>query len=260
MNSIKRPLILVVNDDGINAKGIRVMIEVMNRLGDVIVVAPNSPQSGMSSAISINRPVSYNRVNLDKTPQIEYACKGTPVDCVKLAINNILDRKPDLCVSGINHGSNSSINVLYSGTMAAAIEGSLDDIPSIGFSLLDECEDADFSEAMLFVENISKKILSDGLNKGICLNVNIPKKSSVKITGIKVCRQAKANWKEEFKSTGNLNVSNEFYLKGKFINYDSGKDTDLWALENNFVSIVPINIDLTSYKSIDFVSKIFSNE
>ena len=191
---MRKPLILVVNDDGITANGIRNLIKIMNDFGDVVVVAPDSPQSGKSHAITLEETIRCDKVKIDNGPQIEYSCSGTPVDCVKLALNKLLDRKPDLCVSGINHGSNSSINVIYSGTMSAAIEGALDGIPSIGFSLLDYSKDADFSESTAFIRLITKQVLKNGLNDGICLNVNIPKSiNQQKIRGIRVCRQAKAN-------------------------------------------------------------------
>ena len=141
---MKRPLILVTNDDGISAPGIRNLIRIMNDFGDVFVVAPDGPQSGMGHAITIEATIRCDKIVVDKGPQIEYSCSGTPVDCVKLAVNQLLSRKPDLCVSGINHGSNSSINVIYSGTMSAAVEGAIEKIPSIGFSLLDYSPDASF--------------------------------------------------------------------------------------------------------------------
>ena len=154
----KRPLILVVNDDGISAPGIRKLIQIMNKIGDVIVVAPEGPQSGMGHAITLESALRCDNIIIDDGPQKEYSCSGTPVDCVKLAVNKILNKKPDLCVSGINHGSNSSINVIYSGTMSAAVEGALEGIPSIGFSILDYAHNADFSEAEEFVKRISQSV------------------------------------------------------------------------------------------------------
>jgi len=196
---MKKPLILVVNDDGLNAPGIRKLISIMNDFGEVIVVAPDSPQSGKSHAITIESTIRCDKVIIDNGPQIEYSCSGTPVDCVKLAFNKLLPRKPDLCVSGINHGSNSSINVIYSGTMAAAVEGALEGIPSIGFSLLDYSLNANFSESDKYIRKIAQSILISGLPEGVCLNVNIPKSlDGQDIKGIKICRQAKANWIEEF--------------------------------------------------------------
>ncbi len=182
----KRPLILVTNDDGITAPGIRTLIEVMNSIGDVIVVAPDSPQSGMGHAITINSTLFVEEIKIDEGKQREYSCSGTPADCVKLAINEIFDRKPDLCVSGINHGSNSSINVIYSGTMSAAIEAGIEGIPAIGFSLLDYNWNANFKATKSFVKTIAENVLKEGLPKGVVLNVNLPNLPKKNIKGIKV--------------------------------------------------------------------------
>ena len=258
---MRKPLILVVNDDGITANGIRNLIKIMNDFGDVVVVAPDSPQSGKSHAITLEETIRCDKVKIDNGPQIEYSCSGTPVDCVKLALNKLLDRKPDLCVSGINHGSNSSINVIYSGTMSAAIEGALDGIPSIGFSLLDYSKDADFSESTAFIRLITKQVLKNGLNDGICLNVNIPKSiNQQKIRGIRVCRQAKANWVEEFEERTDPKGRSYYWLTGKFINYDKADDTDEWALANQYVSVVPVQFDVTSHHSLASIKKLFLNE
>jgi len=258
---MRKPLILVVNDDGITANGIRNLIKIMNDFGDVVVVAPDSPQSGKSHAITLEETIRCDKVKIDNGPQTEYSCSGTPVDCVKLALNKLLDRKPDLCVSGINHGSNSSINVIYSGTMSAAIEGALDGIPSIGFSLLDYSKDADFSESTAFIRFITKQVLKNGLNDGICLNVNIPKSiNQQKIRGIRVCRQARANWVEEFEERTDPKGRSYYWLTGKFINYDKADDTDEWALANQYVSVVPVQFDVTSHPSLASIKKLFLNE
>lgn len=258
---MRKPLILVVNDDGITANGIRNLIKIMNDFGDVVVVAPDSPQSGKSHAITLEETIRCDKVKIDNGPQTEYSCSGTPVDCVKLALNKLLDRKPDLCVSGINHGSNSSINVIYSGTMSAAIEGALDGIPSIGFSLLDYSKDADFSESTAFIRLITKQVLKNGLNDGICLNVNIPKSiNQQKIRGIRVCRQARANWVEEFEERTDPKGRSYYWLTGKFINYDKADDTDEWALANQYVSVVPVQFDVTSHPSLASIKKLFLNE
>ncbi len=258
---MRKPLILVVNDDGISAKGIRNLIRIMNDFGDVVVVAPNSPQSGMGHAITIEAILRCNKVVIDDGPQTEYACSGTPVDCVKLAINQLLDRKPDLCVSGINHGSNSSINVIYSGTMSAAVEGSLEGIPSLGFSLLDYDHDADFSEAEFYVRKITKQVLEYGLDRGVCLNVNIPKSVKGKdLKGLKVCRQANANWEEEFEKRNDPKGKIYYWLKGKFVNYDKGTDTDEWALANHYVSVVPVQFDVTAHSSLLSINKLLIDE
>ena len=255
---MKRPLILVTNDDGISASGIRNLIRIMNDFGDVVVVAPDGPQSAMGHAITIDTALRCDEIIINKGPQKEYACSGTPVDCVKLAINQLLEIKPDLCVSGINHGSISSINVIYSGTMSAAVEGALEGIPSIGFSLLDYAHDADFSEAELYIRKVTQTVLEHGIDKGVCLNVNIPKViENQKIQGIKVCRQARANWEEQFEKRVDPKGRAYYWLTGKFVNYDEGTDTDEWALANHYVSIVPVHFDITAYTSLSSLAKIF---
>ncbi len=243
----KRPLILVTNDDGITAPGLRNLIKVMNELGEVVVVAPDGPQSGMGHAITINGILRCDEVKIEEGPQKEYSCSGTPVDCVKLAVNVVLDRKPDMVVSGINHGSNSSINVIYSGTMSAAVEGSLEGIPSIGFSLNDFSWEADFSPAHKHIKSIAARVLKEGLPHGTCLNVNIPIANGKEYSGVKICRQAKANWEEEFDSRKDPRHRNYYWLTGKFVNYDEGNDTDEWALANNYISVVPVNSDITAH-------------
>ena len=251
---MSKPLILVSNDDGITAPGIRALIEVVKDFGDVVVVAPDGPQSGMGHAITLNSTLRCDQVHIDKSGDIqEYACSGTPVDCVKLAVSAILDRKPDLCVSGINHGSNSSINVIYSGTMSAAVEGALEGIPSIGFSLLDHDFDADFSESKTVVRKMVEKVLEEGLPDGTCLNVNIPKLSVEDLNGYKVCRQADANWVEDFDERKDPMGRTYYWLTGSFQNFDKGNDTDEWALANGYVSIVPVHYDITAHKSIPFL-------
>ena len=250
MNS-KKPLILVTNDDGINAPGIRFLIEIMNDFGDVVVVAPDSPQSGMGHAITINSTLYCEPIVINKNePQSEYSCSGTPVDCVKIAVNEILKRKPDLCVSGINHGSNSSINVIYSGTMSAAVEAGTQGIPAIGFSLLDYSLDADFSHSKDFIKRIVSECLKNGMPEGVVLNVNIPKISNSKLKGIKICRQANGVWEEKFDKRTNPLGRDYYWLSGKFVNKDKGEDTDEWALENEYVSITPTQYDLTAHHAI----------
>ena len=254
---MKKPLILVVNDDGITSKGIRNLIRIMNDFGNVVVVAPDSPQSGMGHAITLESAIRCDKVIIDDGLQKEFSCSGTPVDCVKLAVNELLDDMPDLCVSGINHGSNSSINVIYSGTMSAAVEASLEGIPSIGFSLLDYDSNADFSESELFIRDITKKVLSYKSEEVVCLNVNIPKTiKGKKIKGIKVCRQANANWEEEFVERTDPKGRRYYWLSGKFVNYDNDNDTDEWALSNHYVSVVPVNFDLTAHSTIIPLNKL----
>ncbi|WP_142785192.1 5'/3'-nucleotidase SurE [Changchengzhania lutea] len=246
----KKPLILVTNDDGINAPGIRTLVDIMTTIGDVIVVAPDSPQSGMGHAITLDSLLYAEEIKNTGGPQKEYSCSGTPADCVKLAVRELLDRRPDLCVSGINHGSNSSINVIYSGTMSAALEAGIEGIPAIGFSLLDYTWNANFGASKAFVKTITEKVIKEGLPKGVVLNVNIPNVSEKDIKGIKVCRQARANWVESFDKRKNPQGREYYWLSGEFVNLDGGEDTDEWALEHNYVSVVPVQFDLTAHHFI----------
>jgi 5'/3'-nucleotidase len=246
----KRPLILVTNDDGITAPGIRTLIEVMKTIGDVVVVAPDSPQSAMGHAITVNSTLFVEKVKVDEGTQMEFSCSGTPADCVKLAVDQILERKPDLCVSGINHGSNSSINVIYSGTMSAAIEAGIEGIPAIGFSLLDYSWNANFEATKTYVKSIAENVLKEGLPKNVVLNVNIPNLPKHELKGIKICRQARANWEEEFDKRTNPQGRVYYWLTGKFVNLDHGEDTDEWALKNGYVSVVPVQFDLTAHHCI----------
>src|SRR5690606_31043819 len=251
----KKPLILVTNDDGITAPAIRALISVMEQIGRVIVVAPDSPQSATGHAITINNTLYLNKISSNDAATPEYSCSGTPVDCVKLAVNEIIKRKPDLCVSGINHGSNSSINVIYSGTMSAAVEAGTMGIPAIGFSLLDFSLEADFNPAKKFVKRIAQQTLKNGLPKGVVLNVNIPKLNLREINGIKICRQANAYWQEKFDKRTNPTGRDYYWLTGEFVNEDEGEDTDEWALENGYVSVVPVQFDLTAHNAINGLKK-----
>ena len=181
---MNKPLILITNDDGITAPGIRALISVMSEIGTVVVVAPDKPQSAMGHAITLNSTLFINKVSKENAAITEYSCSGTPVDCVKLAVNEILHRKPDLCVSGINHGSNSSINVIYSGTMSAAVEAGIEGIPAIGFSLLDYDWNADFDAIKSSIRKITLEVLEKGMPENIVLNVNFPKLKENEIKGI----------------------------------------------------------------------------
>ncbi|WP_185867272.1 5'/3'-nucleotidase SurE [Blattabacterium cuenoti] len=249
-----KPIILVTNDDGIIAPGIRALVHSMNLLGDVYVVAPNKPQSGIGHAITMNTVLYCDSVKIDNGNQKEWECSGTPVDCVKLAISNILPRKPDICVSGINHGSNSSINIMYSGTVSAVIEANIEGIPAVGFSLLDFDWNADFEPSKKYVCQIVKKILYNPIyKKTISLNVNIPKLKKEQIKGIKICRQAGSKWKESFEKRSNPKGRTYYWLVGDFINLDEKEDTDEWALKNGYISIVPIQFDLTDYTILNFL-------
>ena len=247
---MERPLILVTNDDGINAPGIRTLISIMKDIGDIVVVAPDSPQSGMGHAITINSTLHSSKITPKDSEIIEYSCSGTPADCVKLAINELMPRKPDLCVSGINHGSNSSINVIYSGTMSAAIEAGIEGVPAIGFSLLNYSWNADFNQSKDFIRRIVINALNNKIPKGVVLNVNIPSIKKSDIKGVKICRQAMAYWVEEFDKRKNPLGQEYYWLTGKFVNKDQGEDTDEWALNNNYISIVPVEFDLTAHHAI----------
>ena len=247
----KEKLFLVTNDDGISARGLNALIEIVRPYGKVFVIAPEEGQSGMSHAITVKFPIRIRKVR-EEEGLVEYSSNGTPVDCVKLALNKLLDRKPDMILSGINHGSNSSASVIYSGTMAAAIEGCINGIPSIGLSLLDYSPDANFSSVRKYVERILKLALEKGIPRETCLNVNIPVNTYHKIKGIRICRQNKGMWKEEFEHRTDPQNRDYYWLTGEFKNLEpDAPDTDEWALHNNYVSIVPVHVDLTSYHAIE---------
>ncbi len=251
----EKPLILVVNDDGITAPGIQALISFVKDFGEVIVVAPDKAQSGMGHAITINSTLRLNK--FENILGVEaYSCSGTPVDCVKFGTKVVRkNRKIDLVVSGINHGINSSINVIYSGTMSAAVEGSVEGIPSVGFSLDDHSLEANFSVCESIVKDIVGKLLQNNTQEGYCLNVNIPNVSREEIKGIKVCRQAKAYWDEKFEERKDPYGGSYYWLTGEFVYLDKGDDTDIWALKNNYVSVVPTKFDLTNYDAITVLKK-----
>lgn len=252
---MKKPLILVTNDDGITSKGIKVLIEEMSKLGEVFVLAPDSPNSGMGHAITVD-----TTLHIKKSPIFgeiaSFECSGTPADCVKLAKHEFLNgRKIDLVVSGINHGSNSSISVIYSGTMSAAIEGAIEGIPSIGFSLDDFHYDADFEHTRPFLTKIASYVLKNGMPQGTALNVNIPKKQDEEIKGIKFCRQTNGYWHEEFDARKDPHGRPYYWMGGYYVNREAeAEDNDIWALENNYVSIVPCKYDLTDYLALEKIS------
>jgi 5'-nucleotidase len=249
------PLILVTNDDGFHAPGIEALTKVAKEFGRVLKIAPDKPQSGMGHAITIN-----STLRIEKMPKKDlmgaYQCTGTPVDCVKIALDVVLDdEKPDLIISGINHGSNASINVIYSGTMSAAMEGYIEGTPSIGFSLLDHAQEADFSAAKAYARKIIKMALEKG-EGNFCLNVNVPKLPEEMIKGIKFCRQAKAKWVEEFDKRQDPSGKDYYWLTGHFEGYeDHEEDTDLFALKNGYVSVVPVSYDLTNYTTLEDLKK-----
>lgn len=252
---MSKPLILVSNDDGITSKGIKKLVELMATLGDVLVVAPDGPQSGMGHAITVGDTLRLRKNVLFGETIDAYECSGTPADCVKLAKHYVLkDRKPDLVVSGINHGSNTSISVLYSGTMSAAIEAAIEDTPAIGFSLCDYDPQADMSHVDEYILKIAKEALTKGIPRGIALNVNFPAKQKANIKGIKVCRQAKARWEEDFDVRVDPHGQKYFWMVGNFVNHDKGEDNDEWAIANNFVSVVPCQFDMTGHHAISLIN------
>ncbi|MGD9978085.1 MAG: 5'/3'-nucleotidase SurE [Bacteroidales bacterium] len=250
-NGKREPVILVTNDDGYKARGMDALIEMVKPFGRVVVVAPDDGNSGMSHAITIKTPLRLK--SRKRTDGVEmYSVNGTPVDCVKLAMSQIFTTPPDLVVSGINHGSNSSISIIYSGTMAAAIEGCLYGIPSIGFSLLDYDESPDFSTSIRYGRIIVKNVLENGLTRGCCLNVNIPVFPAESIKGIRLARQNRGTWREEFEKRTDPHGFNYYWLTGYFHNEEpEADDTDEWALANGYISVVPIQTDLTSYAEMD---------
>ncbi len=262
-----KPLILVTNDDGITAKGIASLIEAVKDFGQVLVVAPDSPQSGMGHAISVHRILRLNAYKGFGEIQA-FSTNGTPVDCVKLAIYEVLKgRKPDFLVSGINHGNNSSTNVLYSGTMSAAVEGALENIPSIGFSLDDFAPDADFSVCQAVVKSMMQAAMSGEFPKHICLNVNVPKVDFDDFKGIRICRQAHAFWKDSFDKRLDQFGKPYFWLTGEFDSFDTGEDTDTFALSQGYASVVPIQFDMTAHHALATINnwkiepaKYFSNK
>lgn len=244
-----RPLILVTNDDGVWAKGINELIDCLRDLGDLVVFAPDGARSGMSSAISSALPLRYKQLKKEKGLTV-YSCTGTPVDCVKLAINEVLERRPDLVVAGINHGGNMAIAVNYSGTMGAAIEGCIFDVPSLGVSLLDHAEDADFTEACRLGRMVARRILKEGIPRGTYLNLNVPKSAHVK--GIKVCRQADGRWEREFMRTETPTGEPAFWLTGAFENrIPIHPENDTLALDSGYASLVPCKIDVTDYNYLN---------
>jgi 5'-nucleotidase len=252
----EKPVILITNDDGVTAPGIRNLVEAVKDLGKVVVVAPDKPQSGMGHAITIGQPLRLHKLNVFEGIEA-YSCTGTPVDCVKLAVDKVLHRKPDLCLSGINHGANHSINVIYSGTMSAAVEAAIESIPSVGFSLLDYSIEADFTGAMKYTRIIVQKMLKTKLDKHTVLNVNIPSVPVELLKGLKVCRQAYAKYEEDFVERQDPTGKMYYWLTGVFVNFDKGKDTDVWALANNYVSVVPVQFDLTNYDQKKKLTKLW---
>ena len=248
---IEKPLILITNDDGDFAKGIAVLTELMTQLGEVVVVAPDGPRSAQSNALTVTQPIRVHLLE-EQDGLTRYSCSGTPTDCVKLALNEIVPRQPDLLVSGINHGSNAAVNVIYSGTMGAVLEGCENGIPSVGFSICDYAPDADFSAFAPYIVEIARKVLANGLDHGICLNVNAP---SGPIKGMKVARQCDGRWVKEIVKKTDPRDRAYYWLTGEFENHEpESTDTDEWALANGLVSVVPTKIDMTSHEQLSKIA------
>ncbi len=252
----KRPLIFISNDDGYTAKGIQELIKYLRPIGDIVVVAPDAARSGSGCAISVTVPVHYQLIEEDEGLSI-YKCTGTPTDCVKLSFHTILgDRKPDLIVSGINHGDNSATNVHYSGTMGVVIEGCLCGIPSVGFSICSHDPDVDFSATAKHIQQIATKVLQNGLPPLTCLNVNFPNVEEIK--GINICEQARGYWSQEWESCPRKGDENYFWLAGSFEDAEPHNEkTDRWALHHGYAAITPIRIDMTDYPFIDKLKEWF---
>ena len=243
-----KPLILITNDDGHDARGIQVLTQLMMELGDVVVVAPDGARSAQSNALTVTHPIRFKKLE-QKEGLLRYSCTGTPTDCVKLALNEIVDRRPDLIVAGINHGSNSAINVIYSGTMGAVLEGCENGILSIGFSVCNHSSEADFSVFESYVLQITRAALLNGLPHATCLNVNAPVGP---IKGIRVARQCDGRWTKEYAKRTDPRGGSYFWLTGNFENHEpEAEDTDEWALDHGFISIVPTKIDLTAFEAMD---------
>jgi len=250
-------LILLTNDDGLYANGLKTLFEVMEEFGKVVMISTIESQSGMSQALTVKTPLRVKLLEENDKHRV-YACNGTPTDSIKLAINQLLERTPDFVVSGINHGSNASVSVLYSGTMAAALEGCLYGITSVGFSLNSFSPTADFSVCREYIRIVMKKLSEESLPPGICLNVNIPATTAATIKGIKICRQSKGNWKEEFEKRKDPMGKTYYWLTGIFQNHEpESVDTDEWALSNNYVSVVPVSVDMTAHGYLDKLKRRF---
>lgn len=246
----EKPLILITNDDSVKAPGIRALIDCIRPLGRIVVVAPDRPQSGTAHAVTIAHPLRLELITQEPGYE-EYTCNGTPADCVKLAFKIVLKRRPDFLFSGINHGTNASINIIYSGTMAAVFEGALAGVPSVGFSLDNYSLAADFAPSARFVTSIAETVIARGLPAGVCLNVNIPAVPEEMIRGIRVCRQAKGTWQEDFDEREDPNGRKYYWMKGVYVSMEKNEESDQWAVENNYVAIVPVQFDFTATSHIE---------
>ena len=246
----EKPLILITNDDGVKAPGIRALISYIRPFGRVVVVAPDRPQSGTAHAVTIAHPLRLELIEQEEDYE-EYSCNGTPADCVKLAFKIVMKRRPDFLFSGINHGTNASINIIYSGTMAAVLEGALAAVPSVGFSLNNYSRNANFKPSGKFVKAIVSEVLKNGLPLGVCLNVNIPDVPEEEIKGIKVCRQAEGSWQEDFDERKDPHGREYYWMTGLYVKIGNGQDTDQWAIENNYIAVVPVQFDLTATHALE---------
>ncbi len=253
----RKPLILLTNDDSIKAPGLRFLIECVRPFGKVVVVAPDRPQSGTAHAVTVNHPLRIELLKKEKDYE-EYTCNGTPADCVKLAFKVILKKRADFLFSGINHGANSSINIIYSGTMAAVFEGAMAGVSSAGFSLADYSMNADFKPSAVYIKKIISEVIKNKLPQGVCLNVNIPAIPAKKIRGIKVCRQAEGTWQEDFDERTDPHGHKYYWMTGVFVKTGHGKDADEWALEHNYIAVVPVHFDFTANKALKPISDWFS--
>ncbi|MBQ9474421.1 MAG: 5'/3'-nucleotidase SurE [Bacteroidales bacterium] len=245
-----KPLIFITNDDGHSSRGLACLTELALEVADVVVVTPELNSSGKSHSLTSNVPLRVRAIS-EGDHLSQYACTGTPVDCVKLGEEHLCPRKPDLILSGINHGSNASINVIYSGTMGAVIEASTLGYPAVGFSLLSHSAKADFSHCLDYVRAIIKDVLENGLPSRISLNVNIPKAESEPLKGIRVCREAGAYWSDSFEKRIDPSGQPYYWLTGKFVCLDNAEDTDEYALHNGYISIVPTHPDYTAPSYIE---------
>lgn len=245
----ERPLLLLSNDDGVQAKGIQELIKALRPIADLLVIAPDGPRSGASGSITSENPLRCTLIKQEPGLTL-YKCTGTPVDCVKLALHTLMPRTPDLVIGGINHGDNSSVNVHYSGTMGVVIEGCLKGISSIGFSLCNFAPDAEFTPCLPYIRRIAEEVLSNQLPKGICLNVNFPDTKDLK--GIRICRQTDGVWTNEFEKAEHPRGGSYYWLTGSYLNNEpEAEDTDHWALDHGYVAITPTQIDVTAYSLLD---------
>ena len=257
--NIKRPLLLISNDDGYQSKGIRCLVEMLSDVGDIIVCAPDDARSGYSCAFSATVPLRLQKREQQEGVEI-WSCNGTPVDCVKLALSEICPRRPDMVIGGINHGDNASVNAHYSGTMGVTLEGCMKYIPSVAFSLCDHREDADFEPLRPFIRTITAQVLRKGLPKGVCLNVNFPlipgdsSSSRMSYAGVKVCRMAPGTWFNEVNKCHHPRGYDYWWMVGHYRNDEpEAEDTDRWALDHGYVAITPTQIDLTAYSAFDYL-------